>query len=144
MMQGWYYVESLTGQRHDRVQTESQIATVRLQFGFQFGLYHVVADSIMSLPAAFSFAVLCTIMLKKRTNSANKCIFWKGYFFVSLYAKTVIKTRQICAISEALTLNNMPPEPPRGHRLRRAIIRTPLRQILDPPQPRATKLDSAR
>ena len=23
-MQGWYYVESLTGQRHDRVQTESQ------------------------------------------------------------------------------------------------------------------------
>ena len=27
-MQGWYYVESLTGQRHDRVQTESQIATV--------------------------------------------------------------------------------------------------------------------
>ena len=28
MMQGWYYVESLTGQRHDRVQTESQIATV--------------------------------------------------------------------------------------------------------------------
>ena len=28
MMQGWYYVESLTGQWHDRVQTESQIATV--------------------------------------------------------------------------------------------------------------------
>ena len=24
MVQGWYYVESLTGQRHDRVQTESQ------------------------------------------------------------------------------------------------------------------------
>ena len=24
MMQGWYYVKSLTGQRHDRVQTESQ------------------------------------------------------------------------------------------------------------------------
>ena len=24
MMQSWYYVESLTGQRHDRVQTESQ------------------------------------------------------------------------------------------------------------------------
>ena len=24
MMQRWYYVESLTGQRHDRVQTESQ------------------------------------------------------------------------------------------------------------------------
>ena len=24
IMQGWYYVESLTGQRHDRVQTESQ------------------------------------------------------------------------------------------------------------------------
>ena len=28
MMQSWYYVESLTGQRHDRVQTENQIATV--------------------------------------------------------------------------------------------------------------------
>ena len=28
MMQGWYYEESLTGQRHNRVQTESQIATV--------------------------------------------------------------------------------------------------------------------
>ena len=24
MMQGWYYIESLTGQRHDRVQTESK------------------------------------------------------------------------------------------------------------------------
>ena len=24
MMQGWYYVKNLTGQRHDRVQTESQ------------------------------------------------------------------------------------------------------------------------
>ena len=24
MMQGWYYVESLTGQRHDRAQNESQ------------------------------------------------------------------------------------------------------------------------
>ena len=28
MMQGCYYEESLTGQRQDRVQTESQIATV--------------------------------------------------------------------------------------------------------------------
>ena len=28
----------------------------------------------------------------------------------------------------------MPPDPPRGYRLRRAFIRTPLRQILDPPQ----------
>ena len=28
----------------------------------------------------------------------------------------------------------MPPDPPRGNRLRRAFIRTPLRQILDPPQ----------
>ena len=30
----------------------------------------------------------------------------------------------------------MPPDPPRGYRLRRAFIRTPLRQILDPPQGR--------
>ena len=28
MMQGWYYVENLTGQRHGTVQIESQIATV--------------------------------------------------------------------------------------------------------------------
>ena len=28
----------------------------------------------------------------------------------------------------------MPPDPPRGYRLWRAFIRTPLRQILDPPQ----------
>ena len=28
MMQGWYYVESLKEQRHDRAQIESQIATV--------------------------------------------------------------------------------------------------------------------
>ena len=41
-------------------------------------------------------------------------------------------------ISEALKLKifrgNMPPDPPRGYRLRRPFIRTPLRQILDPPQ----------
>ena len=139
--QGWYYVKSLTGQRHDMVQTESQIATVdscfdlvrslqhgvascevfswstdihkpiicrwwwpqmklkskslpigwchcpRLQFGFQFGLYRVVAPlsflrsislaslftslsifgwsdllQILRRRAAFSFAVLCIIM----------------------------------------------------------------------------------
>ena len=39
---------------------------------------------------------------------------------MSLSAKTAIKTRQICAISEALTLKifrgNMPPDPPRSHR----------------------------
>ena len=28
----------------------------------------------------------------------------------------------------------MPPDPPRGYRLRRAFIRTPLRQILGSPQ----------
>ena len=41
-------------------------------------------------------------------------------------------------ISEAIKLNifrgSMPPDPPRGYRLLRAFIRTPLRQILDPPQ----------
>ena len=41
-------------------------------------------------------------------------------------------------ISEALKLKsfrgNMSPDPPRGYRLRRAFIPTPLRQILDPPQ----------
>ena len=34
----------------------------------------------------------------------------------------------------------MPPDPPRGYRLRRAFIRTPLRQILDPPQVKAIYL----
>ena len=41
-------------------------------------------------------------------------------------------------ISEALKLKifqgSMPPNPPTDYRLRRAFIRTPLRQILDPPQ----------
>ena len=41
-------------------------------------------------------------------------------------------------ISEALRLNifrgRMPPDPPRDYRLRRAFIRTLLRQILNPPQ----------
>ena len=45
-------------------------------------------------------------------------------------------------ISEALKLKifrgSMPLDPPRGYRLRRAFIRTPLRQILDPPQKGAT------
>ena len=42
MMQGWYYVESLTGQRHDRVQTESQIATVDSWFDLVGSLQHGV------------------------------------------------------------------------------------------------------
>ena len=37
-MQGWYYVESLTGRRHDRVQAESQIATVDSGFDHQHGV----------------------------------------------------------------------------------------------------------
>ena len=44
MMQGWYYVESLTGQRHDRVQTESQIATVDSCFDLVGSLQHGVAS----------------------------------------------------------------------------------------------------
>ena len=34
----------------------------------------------------------------------------------------------------------MPPDTPRGYRLRRAFIRTPLRQILDPPQKLQSKV----
>ena len=89
MMQGWYYVKSLTGQRHDRVQTESQqlqpwtaVSTLlgletqqgrnscpRLQFGFQFGLYHVVAP--LSFPRSISLAslfaiVYCVVIMSKR------------------------------------------------------------------------------
>ena len=41
-MQGWYYVESLR-QRHDRVQTESQIATVDSCFNLVGSLQHGVA-----------------------------------------------------------------------------------------------------
>ena len=44
MMQGWYYVESLTGQWHDRVQTESQIATVDSCFDLIGSLQHGVAS----------------------------------------------------------------------------------------------------
>ena len=43
-MQDWYYVESLTGQRHDRVQTESQIATVNSCFDLFGSLQHCVAS----------------------------------------------------------------------------------------------------
>ena len=44
MKQGWYYVESLTGQRHDRVQTESQIATVDSCFDLVGSRQHGVAS----------------------------------------------------------------------------------------------------
>ena len=43
-MQGWYYVESLTGQRHDRVQSESQIATMDSCFDLVGSLQHGVAS----------------------------------------------------------------------------------------------------
>ena len=46
-------------------------------------------------------------------------------------------------ISEALKLKffrgSTPPDPPRAYRLRRAFIRTPLPQILDPPQTNHTQ-----
>ena len=44
MMQGWCCVESLTGQRHDRVQTESQIATVDSCFDLVGSLQHGAAS----------------------------------------------------------------------------------------------------
>ena len=44
MMQGWYYVESLTGQWHDRVQTESQIVTMDSCFDLIGSLQHGVAS----------------------------------------------------------------------------------------------------
>ena len=44
MMQGLYYVESLTGQRHDRIQTESQIATVDSCLDLVGSLQHGVAS----------------------------------------------------------------------------------------------------
>ena len=44
MVRGWYYVESLTGQRHDRVQTGSQIATVDRCFDLVGSLQHGVAS----------------------------------------------------------------------------------------------------
>ena len=43
-MQGWYYVESLTEHWHDRVQTESQIATVDSCFDLIGSLQHGVAS----------------------------------------------------------------------------------------------------
>ena len=106
MMQGWCYVESLTGQRYDRVQTESQElqqgqnSCSRLQFGFQFGLYHVIAPlsflpsiSLASLFASlsiFGWSDLLEIQRKQAAFSflAVRCIimlYWllaKLLFFV--------------------------------------------------------------
>ena len=46
-MQGWYYVKSLTGQRHDRVQTESQQlqswTAVSTLLGLVSKLYEVIS-----------------------------------------------------------------------------------------------------
>ena len=57
MMQGWYYVESLTGQWHDRVQTESQIATV---------------DSCFDLVASVSDEARQTYFFFKELNRATE------------------------------------------------------------------------
>ena len=65
MMQGWYYVESLTGQRHDTVQTESQIATVDSCFDLVGSLQYGVAscEVLHCAEKTFrlqSFASLCS------------------------------------------------------------------------------------
>ena len=44
MMQRWYYVESLTGQRHDWVQTESQELQPWTAFSTLLGLVSTVSQ----------------------------------------------------------------------------------------------------
>ena len=56
MMQGWYFVESSTGQRHDRVQTESQEWSI-VDSVFEECLYHQLCtgfdDLLVSRQSAF-------------------------------------------------------------------------------------------
>ena len=89
---------------------------------------------VRSNPLNWTQKRITSAWLKKTwTNSANKYIFW------------AIKPLQIAPenagnrISEAIKLKifrgSMPPDPPRGYRLRRPFIRTPLLQILDPFHP---------
>ena len=75
MMQGWYYVESLTGQRHDRVQTESQITTVNNCFDLVGPLQHGVAScEVLSWSTDIHKTHYMQMMMTFRWNSnPNPC-----------------------------------------------------------------------
>ena len=55
MMQGLYYVESLTEQRHDRVQTESQNCTLDSCFDLVGSRQHGVNDFQLVLQLTVKF-----------------------------------------------------------------------------------------
>ena len=87
MMQGWYYVESLTGQRHDRVQTESQIATVDSCFDLVGPLQHGVAScKVFSWSTDIHKPTICRwwwpqMKLKSKSLPISQCRMqnaWKG------------------------------------------------------------------
>ena len=71
-------------------------------------------------------------------SKTNLCLVENGGDFRAIKPLQIAPENAGNRISEALKLKNfrgsVPPGPPRGYRLRRAFIRTPLRQILDPPQ----------
>ena len=74
-MQGWYCVESLTGQRHDRVQTESQIATVDSCFDLVRSLQHSVAScEVFSCSTEYSQThYMQMVMTSDETQNPNLC-----------------------------------------------------------------------
>ena len=87
MMQGWYYVESLTGQRHGRVQTESQIATVDSCFDLVGSLQHGVAScEVFSCSTDIHKPTICRwwwpkMKLKSKSLPIGQCHMqsaWQG------------------------------------------------------------------
>ena len=65
MMQGWYYVESLTGQRHDSISLASLITILSI-FGWSDLL------QILRKQAAFSFAVLIIMFFEEKDLSPRQ------------------------------------------------------------------------
>ena len=83
--QGWYYIESLKGQGHDRDQTESQIATVDSCFDLVGSLQHGVAScEVFSWSTHIHKPTICGWwwpQMKLRSLAIGQCHMqnaWKG------------------------------------------------------------------
>ena len=91
-MESWYYVESLTGQRHDRVQTESQITTVDSCFDLVGSLQHGVAGcEVFSWSSDIHKLTICRwwwtrMKLKSKSLPIGQCHI-VSFFFISGSAK---------------------------------------------------------
>ena len=75
-MQGWCYVESLTGQRHDRVQTESKIETVDSWFDLVGSRHHGVDGCI----GVMSWCVISSVHFPWNVNLGNNSswlVIWR-------------------------------------------------------------------